>query len=147
MLNGNKDNILTEIDVSLEKIDQLKLSDRLLGWKKAMQNAKPRIRTELAELAVESWQDSEGDDIEIRRAKMVKNILENIPVHIHNWQLLAGSETEHIFGGHPDVDLSSDAVLKIMGKENFSLGSPVVSGEITEEGRKKIIECAKFFQG
>jgi hypothetical protein len=147
MLNGNKDNILTEIDVSLEKIDQLKLSDRLLGWKKAMQNAKPRIRTERAELAVESWQDSEGDDIEIRRAKMVKNILENIPVHIHNWQLLAGSETEHIFGGHPDVDLSSESVLMIMGKDNFSVGSPVASGEISEEGREKIIEWAKFFQG
>ncbi len=147
MLDINKNNILNEIDMPLEEIDQLKLSERLKAWREAMQNTRPRICTERAELAVESWKASVNDDIQIRRAKMVKHILENIPVHIHDWQLLAGSETEHIFGGHPDVDLSSESVLAIMGNDDISIGSPVVSGEITKEGREKIIECAKFFQG
>ena len=96
---------------------------------------------------MEAWKESAKDDIEIRRAKLLKHILENIPVHIHDWQLLAGSETEHIYGGHPDVDLSSDSILRIMGKDSVSVGSPVVSGEISAEGREKLIECARFFKG
>ncbi len=136
-----------EIDVLISEIDQVELSDRLLRWKESTLDAKPKIRTERAELAVEAWKESINDDIEIRRAKLLKNILENIPVHIHHWQLLAGSETEHIYGGHPDVDLSSDLVLNIMGEDCWAVGSPVVAGEISEEGRKKLIECARFFQG
>ncbi|NQT48145.1 MAG: hypothetical protein HQ578_04145, partial [Chloroflexi bacterium] len=94
-----------------------------------------------------AWKESIKDDIEVRRAKLLKKILENIPVHIHDWQLLAGSETEHIYGGHPDVDLSSDSILRIMGRDSVSVGSPVVGGEISEQGREKLIECARFFKG
>jgi len=133
--------------VLLRDIDQLQLSDRLRRWKEATLDASPRICTERAELAMEAWKESARDDIEIRRAKLLKHILENIPVHIHDWQLLAGSETEHIYGGHPDVDLSSDSILRIMGKDSVSVGSPVVSGEVSAEGREKLIECGRFFKG
>jgi formate C-acetyltransferase len=131
----------------LKEIDQLELSDRLRRWKVATLDARPRICTERAELAVEAWKESPKDDIEIRRARLLKHILENISVHIHDWQLLAGSETEHIYGAHPDVDLSSDSILRIMGRDTVSVGSPVVSGEISAEERKKLIECALFFKG
>jgi formate C-acetyltransferase len=131
----------------LREIDQLELSDRLRRWKVATLDARPRICTERAELAVEAWKESPKDDIEIRRARLLKHILENISVHIHDWQLLAGSETEHIYGAHPDVDLSSDSILRIMGRDTVSVGSPVVSGEISAEERKKLIECALFFKG
>jgi formate C-acetyltransferase len=67
----------------LKEIDQLELSDRLRRWKEATLDAKPRICSERAELAVESWKESARDDIEIRRAKLLKHILENIPVQIH----------------------------------------------------------------
>ncbi|MFC1999606.1 pyruvate formate lyase family protein [Chloroflexota bacterium] len=139
--------IETKEEVLLGQIDQLELSDRLRRWKEASLDAKPRICTERAELAMEAWKESAKDDIETRRAKLLKHILENIPVHIHPWQLLAGSESEHIYGGHPDVDLSSDSILRVMGKDNVSVGSPVVGGEISAEGREKLIECALFFKG
>ncbi len=147
MLARNEDHVLNEVEALIEKIEQLEMSDRLLRWKEATLNAKPKICVERAELAVEAWKASVDDDIEIRRAKLLKNILENIPVHIHDWQLLAGSETEHIYGGHPDVDLSSDYTLNIMGEDCWAVGSPVVAGEISEEGREKLIECARFFKG
>ena len=131
----------------LAEIDQLQLSDRLKRWKQASLDAVPRICTERAELAVDAWRESANDDIEIRRAKLLKNILENIPVHIPEWQLLAGSETEHLYGAHPDVDLSSDFVLRIMGKDNLSVGSSVVGGSISDQERDVLIECARFFEG
>ena len=52
----------------LKKIDELQLSERLSGWKAALLDTKPRISTERAKLAMESWKESEGEDIEIRRA-------------------------------------------------------------------------------
>jgi len=137
----------TKDEVLLREIDQLGLSDRLRRWKEASLDARPKICTERAELAMEAWKESVKDDIEIRRAKLLKHILENIPVFIHDWQLLAGSETEHIYGGHPDVDLSSDSILRIIEKGRVSMGTPVLSGEISEEARRKLIECARFFKG
>ena len=141
--------MVTKIDEGsmLAEIDQLKLSDRLKQWKQASLDAVPRICTERAELAGEAWSESAGDDLEVRRAKLLKKILENIPVYIPEWQLLAGNETEHLYGAHPDVDLSSDFILRIMGTDDLSVGSPVIGGSISAEERNTLIECARVFEG
>ncbi len=138
---------ITNEDTILTEIDQIKLSDRLGRWKEASLDATPKICTERATLAMQAYQDSDGEDIQIRRARLFARILENIPVTIQDWQLLAGSETEHLYGVHPDVDLSADFVLNIMGQDDVSVGSPVVSGAISNVQREELIKCAKFFQG
>jgi len=139
--------VKTEDEILLKGIDQLTLSDRLRRWKEATLDAVPRICTERAELAAQSWKESAGDDIEIRRAKLVKKVMEGIPIFIHDWQLLVGGETRHLFGGHPDIDLSSDSILRVVGKDKVSVGSPVVDGVISEQEREVLIECASVFKG
>ena len=90
--------MVTKIDESLiVEIDKLELSGRLKQWKQASLDAVPRICTERAELAVESWRESANDNIEIRRAKLLKNILENIPVHIPEWQLLRWQRQQGLY--------------------------------------------------
>ena len=47
MQTARNENLVDEMNVLLENIDQVKLSDRLLAWKKAMQDTKPKICTEI----------------------------------------------------------------------------------------------------
>ena len=56
-----------EIDSDLLRmIDELQLNKRLIQWKEAMFNAKPEICSDRAKHAMQSWKETEGEDIEIR---------------------------------------------------------------------------------
>ena len=60
-----------EIDKNLLKeIDGLELTERNKAWRKAMREAPWRVFVERERLAVESWKETEGEDLEIRFAKM-----------------------------------------------------------------------------
>ncbi len=131
----------------LERIDQTTLNEKLVAWKKVQVDDSPVIRTERAELAAQSWKQTHGEDIQIRRAKLLAHVLENIPVHIHDWQLLAGSESEDIFGVHPDIDLSTTVTSEAMNSEFLAVGSPEIAGSITEEARETLLECVEVFRG
>ena len=56
----------------LDKIDSLTLSDRLLKWRQAVKEAPYRLFTDRQKYATESWKATEGEDIELRRAKLFK---------------------------------------------------------------------------
>ena len=131
----------------LEDIDNTTLNDKLPVWKRMQMDARPRIRAERALLAAESWKRTRGEDVQIRRAKLLAHVLENIPVHIHDWQLLAGSESEDIFGVHPDVDQSTSVTVAAMNSDSLPVGNPEVSGIVTEEERQSLLECAEVFRG
>jgi len=134
-------------EVLLKRIDQLTLRDELVAWKAIQVDDTPMIRTERAVLAAESWKSTRGEDLQIRRARLLANILENIPVHIHDWQLLAGSESQDIYGVHPDIDLCTTLTVDAMGCEVLPIGSPEVAGMVTEEERQLLLECVEAFRG
>ena len=121
-----KTQIRTDADTDLLRdIDRIHLSERLSQWKEAVLNTKPRISTERARLAMESWKESEGDDIEIRRAKLLKKILEGVPIVIHGWQLVVGRDTEHLLGGNPHIDQAGDYIAGLMDEGELAMASPV----------------------
>jgi hypothetical protein len=64
----------------LGKIDKLELSDRIQQWQKAMKACPSRIYVDRQTFALESWKETEGEEIEIRRAKLFKKIVENVPI-------------------------------------------------------------------
>jgi pyruvate-formate lyase len=73
----------------LREIDKLELSDRIRRWQKAMKACPNQIYVDRQKLALESWKETEGEDIEMRRAKLLKKIVENIPIKIHDFDVLA----------------------------------------------------------
>ena len=62
----------------LREIDNLELSDRIRQWQKAMKGCPSQIYVDRQKLALESWKETEGEDIEIRRAKLFKKIVETV---------------------------------------------------------------------
>ena len=70
-----------------------KKSARIERIKEHIFSQMPQIEADRAVLLTESYMQTEGEPIVIRRAKAFKNILENIPVTIRPDELIVGSAT------------------------------------------------------
>ena len=69
-----------------------------------------RIYVDRQKLALESWKETEGEDIEIRRAKLFKKIVENVPIKIHDFDVLAGRLTPGVIGASTAIDIVGDYI-------------------------------------
>jgi pyruvate formate-lyase/glycerol dehydratase family glycyl radical enzyme len=131
----------------LHKIDELQLCFRLKQWKEATFAGKPKICADKARLAMESWQETEGEDIEIRRAKLFKHVLENVPIAIHDFDLVVGRETEHILGANPYIDVSASYFHNLMESKDLLINGLVVKGILSQADRDTLRECVQYFTG
>ena len=61
----------------LEQIDTIELSPRLQQWKAAVKASDWALFADRERWAVASWQETEGEDLQIRRARLFKKIVEN----------------------------------------------------------------------
>ena len=53
----------------LGKIDSLELGNRILEWKEDLRSATWKLYADREKYTVESWKETVGDDIQIRRGK------------------------------------------------------------------------------
>jgi pyruvate-formate lyase len=137
--------IQNEIDQkSLSNIDQIQLSQRLFKLKDAMFSAPRKISVDRARLTMQSWQETEGEDLEIRRAKLFKKVLEGVPIAIHDFDIVVGRETEHLVGAPIFMDETGDC---IPGLWDASGGPRLFQGVLSEKDKEVLRECARFFAG
>ncbi len=127
-----------------DKIDGLQLSERLFRLKDAMFSAPRKISVDRARLAVESWKETEGQDIEVRRAKLFRKVLEGVPIAIYDFDIIVGRETEHLVGAPMFVDETGDNIPGLWEEKD---GLRLFQGALTAEDRETLRECAKFFRG
>jgi len=128
----------------LKKIDKLQLSKRLFHLKDAMFSAPRVISLERAKLAMESWKETEVEDIELRRTKLFKKVLEGVPIAIHDFDIVVGRETEHLVGGPVFVDETGDCIAGLWD-EGDSLSRAMVFR--AKEDKNVLRECSRFFAG
>jgi formate C-acetyltransferase len=130
-----------------KKIDALPLSERLARLKDAMLSAPRIVSVDRAKLAMESWKETEGEDIELRRAKLFRKVLERAPIAIHDFDIVVGRETEHLVGAPAFVDQTGDSIQGLLD-EGQSLGRGMLFRETAlEEDKNTLRECARFFAG
>ena len=67
------------------KIDEINLSKANQEWRSAMRAAPWRVFTDRERWTVKSWRETEGEDLQIRRAKLLECILDNIEIKIHDF--------------------------------------------------------------
>ena len=99
---------LDTVEALLKRIDNLQVSERLFRLKDAMFSAPRIISVDRARLAMESWEETKGEDIELRRARLFKKVLEGVPIAIYDFDILVGRETEHLIGAPVFVDETGD---------------------------------------
>lgn len=63
-------------------------------------SSRPEIFPERAVLLTESYKETEGEPMAIRRAKALKKVLEEIPIIIHDGELIIGEKTLKPRGSH-----------------------------------------------
>ncbi|NLL52449.1 MAG: hypothetical protein GX248_07095 [Peptococcaceae bacterium] len=126
-------------ELLLKRIDNLELSDSLFELKHAMFSAQRKVSVDRIKLAMESWQETEGEDIEIRRAKLFKKILEQVPIAIYDFDIIVGRETEHLVGAPLFLDQVGDAIPGLWdGTDGLDLN---------QEEKEIVKECSRFFAG
>jgi len=128
----------------LGEINKLTLSSRIFRLKDAMFSAPRMISVDRARLAMESWQETEGEDIELRRAKVFKKVLEGVPIAIHDVDIIVGRETEHLIGAPAFVDEIGNSVAGLWDEaDKLSRWMEFKNKEDKEILRK----CSRYFDG
>jgi pyruvate-formate lyase len=137
----------TTDEALLEQIDSLPLSRRLFELKDAMFSAPRIISVDRARLAMESWKETEGEDIELRRAKLFKKVLENVPIEIHDFDIIVGRETEHLIGAPVFVDETGDSIPGLWDEGDSLSRAMMFEGTTASEAKKTLRECSRYFTG
>jgi formate C-acetyltransferase len=124
---------------TLNSIDRIKLSDRLSRLRQRYFAESPTACGELVQLTMQSWQETRGQDIELRRAKILQKAAEGIPTVIHDGELTAGSVTRCFRGAYPGIDwdsgyLKDPRMIKVKaGESEVTFASPEIKGHIGQE--------------
>ncbi len=102
---------MTEIDADLlKRIDELPLGERNQQWKKAMKASGWKLFADRERWTVASWRETEGEDIQIRRAKLFKKIVENVEIRIHDYDVIVGRPTPGVIGCATSFDVCGDYI-------------------------------------
>lgn len=77
------------------KVEPAGMSNRLRRLKDAFNAARPSVCIERARFFTESWKQTKGEPVILRRAKAFRNVCKNIPVRIYDDELIVGSTGSH----------------------------------------------------
>jgi pyruvate-formate lyase len=130
----------------LQELDAIALSERLRTLKEAMFTAPRKVSVARAPLAVESWKETEGEDIELRRAKLFKKVVEGVPIAIYDFDVIVGRETEHLVAAPVFPDEHGDVIPGLWADDN-EVGGLLFRGALSAEDKEVLRDSVRFFAG
>jgi formate C-acetyltransferase len=130
----------------LQEINGLALGERVQELKEAMFTAPRKVSVARAPLAVQSWKQTEGEDIELRRAKLFKNVVEGVPIAIYDFDVIVGRETEHLVAAPVFPDEHGDAIPGLWADDD-DVGGQLFKGALSAEDKEILRETVRFFAG
>jgi pyruvate formate-lyase/glycerol dehydratase family glycyl radical enzyme len=102
---------MAEVNMELlNRIDALRLSKRNQQWKQAMKASGWKLFADREKWTVASWRETEGEDIQIRRAQLFKKIVENVEIAIHDYDVIVGRPTPGVIGCATSFDVCGDYI-------------------------------------
>jgi pyruvate-formate lyase len=131
----------------LAKIENLQLSNRLFQLKDAMFSAPRVISVDRGRLAMESWKETEGEDIELRRAKLFRKVLKEAPIAIYDFDIIVGRETEHLVGAPVFVDETGDVIPGLWDEGDKLSRGMLFQGITAKQEKDTLRKCSHFFAG
>ncbi len=139
---------MTDINKKLfDQIDKLTLSKRIQQWKQAVKSSGWMLFADRAKWTAESWKETEGEDIQIRRAKLLEKILKNIEIRIQNYDVIVGRLTPNVIGCATSFDISGDYIPGLWddkGKINVTMDANV---GLDKESLEILRNSARVFIG
>ena len=136
-----------EIDRSLlSRIDALELSDRNKRWRAAMKAAPWRVYVDRERLAIESWKETEGEDLEIRTARMLKKVMDNVPIRIHEFDEIVGRPTPGVIGCQTAINTCGDYIHDIWNDDGVIGVTLDASAILNREELEVLREAVRIFE-
>jgi pyruvate formate-lyase/glycerol dehydratase family glycyl radical enzyme len=131
----------------LDRIDGLKLSERIQQWRHSMKSSGWRLFSDREKWTVASWHETEKEDIQIRRARLLEKILDNIEIRIHDYDVIVGRLTPDVIGCATAFDISGDYIpdlWKDTGELNITMDASV---GLDNESIRILRNSARVFGG
>ena len=130
----------------LDRIDGLELSERNKTWRAEMKAAGWRVSADREKWTVKSWRETEGEDLEIRRAKLLACVLDNLTIAIHPYDEIVGRPTPWVIGCQTAFDVCGDYVPGIWNDSGDFAATLDASVHIDREGLETLREGARTFK-
>ena len=127
--------------------DVIALTDRVAMRRQARFDATPHVCAERSRLVTESWKETEGQPLDLRRAKLFQKIMEEITVSIWDGELIVGSQSKYLRGAGPAIDYSPGTAVATLGAEKVTLNSEVGEATLNESERLSLLEDVEFWKG
>ena len=131
----------------LKEIDQTVLDEKRIRWKEAVKKAPYKLHVDRQKYATESWKQTEGEDIEIRRAKLLAHVLENIEISILDFDYIMGRVGPTVVGAYTAIDTCGDYLDGIWGDEGEIQFSMHDKSSLSREEIEVLREASRVFGG
>ncbi len=119
-------------------------SDRIEKLKEDLFATKPQVESDRAVILTQSYKNSENEPIIKRRAHAFKDICENLPVTIRNFELIVGANTVNPRSCQSFPEYSYDWLESEFDTLETRSADPFV---ISEETKQRLSECFKYWKG
>ncbi|MGA2670234.1 MAG: pyruvate formate lyase family protein [Dehalococcoidia bacterium] len=131
----------------LEEIKKVNVNtNRVKKLKSEYLDAKEHICAERSHLVTESWKETEGEPLIIRRAKLFQKVMQKGSIAIRDGELIVGSQTKFVRGSSPCIDFASGLIYQIALSEKPTASSEAVEAVLTEEDRKTLLKDARYWK-
>ena len=134
-------------EMLLQQIDSLSLSDRILAWRDAMRSSPWKLYAEREKYTVSSWRETMGEDIQLRRAKLLKNVLDNIEIAIHDFDVIVGRPTPGVIGACTTIDVCGDYIPGLWDDTDAINLTMNADADIENQDLAVLRESANVFKG
>ena len=139
---------MADVDMRLlDGIDVLELGENVLAWKRAMKAAGWKLYADRDRWTVESWRETEGLDIQLRRALLFKKVVENVEIHIHDFDRIAGRLTPAVIGCMTSIDVCGDYIPGIWQDSDTLKITMDANVGLDRESVELLRESARTFRG
>ena len=137
-----------KVDMSLlEEIEKTQLDDKRVAWKKAVKAAPYKLHVDRQYYATESWKQTVGEDLEIRRAKLFAHVVNNIKISILDFDYIMGRVGPTVVGAYTAIDTCGDYLDGIWGDEGKVQFSMHDESQLTPEEVEVLREASRTFGG
>ena len=142
-------------DSLLQQIDKIEISEQAKKTRERYFNEPLYVRTERLTAFMKSWKETEGECLDLRRAKALYQILNDIPIAIQPGELTCGSPTDKLRGEYPPLDNNSLVFKQSLDEESedeegdakVTFGSPETEGLVSKKDWKICREATEFLKG
>lgn len=124
------------------------ITERTMRLREALCTAEPKLCSERARLYTDSWKETEGQPLVIRRAKALKKVLDEMTIFIGPDELIVGNQISEIKGAPVYPEFAVQFLLdELDGKPYRFDKRPGERFRLTEEDEKTLREVCQFWKG